>query len=299
MANNPTVVKGKVVPPAPSRPGVGTTIIPSRFSPTDTLVPLGNMHEPEDQIRNRITKTFKIADKLLRGVVSGDLTGMMMSGLGGVGKTFGAEKILDEAAREGSIELTKFNTYVTPVELYKLLYDNKDITNVTIIDDCDNIWKNMQSIGILKAALDSKPERVVHWKANSHPLRKDDIPSEFLMQGAVIFITNVDLRASIDRGDAWAKHHHAILRRITYLDMGIHTKREVFVRIKQLLEDDGFVEINQLTPEINEKIIKWMLTNLEKIHSLSINTCMKLAQYIRTDPEDWEELAEVTLFRRS
>ena len=296
-----TIPKPGITPPAPVRLGYGTPILsPKELAINRGLfLPLGDFKEPEDHVRKRIGQTFSICGRLLTGVINGDISGLMFSGIGGVGKTFEAEKVLKQAVVDGMIDLTQHNSYLTAVELYCLLYENREGACVTLIDDCDNIWKDQKAIGVMKAALDTKLERIVHWGANSPVLRKKEYPPEFLMQGAVVFITNVDIRASIDRNDAWSRHHHALLRRITYLDMGIRTKHEVFIRLKMLMDDPNFIKTYNLTAGQIKTITEWIFSHIGQIHDLSINTVMKLAQYIQADPKDWTDLAEVTLFSRS
>lgn len=264
----------------------------------NTAMPMGSTVESEDSIDLRIKRTFRVFDQMIRDIISGDCPGLVVSGAGGVGKTFLAEAALRSAAAEGLIKLDQTNTTISAVELYKLLYHNSAKGQVVMIDDCDTFWADLESLGVLKNALDSKDQRIVHWPKNSWVLNNDGIPNEFEYQGTCIFITNLDVQAMIDKGTKFSKHWFAFLSRVTYLDMGIHTKREVLVRIKQVLTETDFLAKHKLTEKQGKEMVDWISANILQIRALSIRTCLELGRFMRSDA-DWQDRAEVTLFRRS
>lgn len=265
----------------------------------DTTLPDGDFKESEEAIDARITKTFRVFDKRIQRIIAGEENALVCAGAGGIGKTFGAEKALREAASENIIDLAMHNTALSAVELYQLLYRNKERGKVTLIDDCDSIWSDMESIGILKNALDTKDQRIVHWGKNSWVLDQAGTPNEYEFEGTVIFLTNLDIAKMIERHSKFQRHWHALISRATFLDMGIHSKREVLVRIKQVLRDTSFLADHHLSDEQGITMVEWLTVNLPKLRAISVRTCIELGRLIRSGDADWADDAEVLLFKRS
>ena len=84
---------------------------------------------------------------------------MIMSGDKGVGKTFRAEKILSgQKIRRYKIQ----NGDISPVELYKLLWDYND--GIIVLDDVNSILQDSKSgASLLKACTDSYGVRKLNW----------------------------------------------------------------------------------------------------------------------------------------
>lgn len=55
---------------------------------------------------------------------------------------------------------------VSPAELYRLLFMHRSANEILVFDDMDSVFDNDISSNILKAALDSKPEREISWSSN-------------------------------------------------------------------------------------------------------------------------------------
>ena len=84
---------------------------------------------------------------------------IIVSGDKGVGKTFRADKILN------SQKIRRFlikNGDITPVQLYKLLWDYND--GIIVLDDVNSIIQDSKSgAALLKACTDSYGMRKLHW----------------------------------------------------------------------------------------------------------------------------------------
>jgi hypothetical protein len=96
-----------------------------------------------------------------------------------------------------------------------------------------------------------------------------------------------------------APHYQAFLNRSIFLDLGIHSKREILIRIKRVLtENTDFYDMNKMESRDGKTILEWLTKNLAQIREISFRTVLQMHQMISMG-NDWEEMAEVTLFKRS
>ena len=64
-----------------------------------TNIPLGlDIPETDDEIKARLTKTFRVYDKITKGIINKKIRSSIVVGASGCGKTYSAEKALMEAA---------------------------------------------------------------------------------------------------------------------------------------------------------------------------------------------------------
>lgn len=143
-------------------------------------------------------------------VLDGTCTGLAVVGPGGLGKTHAIERVLEAAHAE--VRHQTLNSHVTPLSLYKTLYENRD--RVLLLDDLEHIYTHSVSVGILRAALEDRGQqdgkrrpRVVTYNTS----RDLDCPSSFDYRGGVILIGNRVPRAR----DPIVQ---ALLTRITVID---------------------------------------------------------------------------------
>lgn len=154
-----------------------------------------------------INKRFRFLAQLVKMVVKGQAVSAIISGGGGLGKTYtvmgqvkaaGLQEIggvfidsddedtmEDVAYSEGDYKVIK--GFSTAKGLYNTLYYNR--TKLVIFDDCDSVLQNDVAVNILKGALDSYDKRVITWQ--SQTIAGSEIPNEFEFEGRVIFISNM------------------------------------------------------------------------------------------------------------
>ena len=254
-------------------------------------------NERDEEIDARIKQTFRVMDKVTNGVISGVMPSVIISGAAGCGKTFQTEAKLEKAAEDGLIEWSSVKGTISPIGLFKQLWAHKDSNQVLLLDDCDSVFGDIEALNILKAALDTSKVRKISWHKQSKVLEEEGIPNTFEFQGSVMFITNIDFAAEINKGRGNAVHYMALLTRSIYVDLGIHSKREVFVRIKQVVFNTTFAVDNKLNAEQLIMMMNWLRRNMDNVRALSIRTAVQLSILIRTD-HDWEEVAEVVMLNR-
>lgn len=148
---------------------------------------------PVEQSKFGINVRFGFLEKFATMVLDGKLASLLVTGEGGLGKTFTIKAQLAAANLEEGLDFVIVKGYSTPKALYATLYENRD--KMVIFDDCDSVLKDPISLNLLKGALDSYDKRTISWL--SRGFIQDDLPSSFDFEGQVIFISNLKL-AKVD-----------------------------------------------------------------------------------------------------
>jgi hypothetical protein len=170
-----------------------------------------------------------------------------------------------------------------------------DEGNVVVFDDCDSIFNDELSLNILKAALDSKKRRMIHWNTDSFKLRNEGVPDKFKFEASAIFITNL----KFDKVKGKMREHlEALESRCHYMDLTIDTDRDKMLRIKQVIRD-GMLDTYKLADEVKEDIIDFVDINKGRLRELSLRTVLKVADLAIAFPDKWEAMAENTVMRRA
>lgn len=254
--------------------------------------------ESMETIDARIKRTFGVLSKVATGVIAGHIKSAIVSGAPGCGKTYTLEAALNAAATQGKINYQSVKGSMSAIGLYRALFECSQEGDVLVIDDCDSIFGDIDALNLLKAALDTGKTRKVHWNKESRVLNEEGIPRSFEFKGSVVFITNVDFAKEIERETKMAPHYDALLSRSLYLDLGIHNKREVLVRISQVVYSAEFLNNNGITAAAAKEMMTWLTANLVRVRVLSIRTILQLVTLVKTDGE-WKEMAEAIMLKRA
>jgi len=151
--------------------------------------------------RFSINARFGFVEKLVTMVATGVQPSAVITGEGGLGKTYTVTKTLISHGYKDISDLADFqvgaivNTrkcftmvkgFSTAKGLYRTLFENN--RSVVVFDDCDAVLKDPVALNILKSALDSYGKRIISWNAD---MRDEDLPRSFNFEGRVIFISNM------------------------------------------------------------------------------------------------------------
>jgi hypothetical protein len=245
----------------------------------------------EKSNRYDINTRFGFVEKLVNMVATGVQPSAVITGEGGLGKTYTVTKTLEANGYKDISDLADFqvgsiiNTrkcftmikgFSTAKGLYRTLFENNK--SIVVFDDCDAVLKDPVALNLLKGALDSYGKRIISWNAD---MKDDDLPRSFEFTGRVIFISNMDQ----DRID------QAIRSRSMMIDLSMTLDQKID-RMEFIAKSDEFL------PEYDATIKADALALIRNIKSeckeISLRTLIAVSK-VRASNKDWKDLATYML----
>jgi Trk K+ transport system NAD-binding subunit len=121
------------------------------------------------------------------------------------------------------------------------------------------------------------------------------VPNSFEFKGGAIFITNINFQNI--KSKKLQDHLMALESRCHYIDLTIHTEREKMLRIKQIVGDGMLNEYN-FEQGAEAELIEFIDQNKKQLRELSLRTVLKMADLMRSFPNDrWKRVAQISLMR--
>jgi len=247
---------------------------------------------PVKESRFSINERFGFVSDMVAMLASGAQASVVVTGPGGLGKSFTVTKALADCGLQDVSLLEDFAVgtvlktaktfrvikgYSTPKGLYRTLYENKD--GVIVFDDCDSVLKDAVSLNLLKGALDSYSRRIISWRAD---IKDEDLPTSFEFKGRVIFISNL-ASSNIDQ---------AIITRSMAVDLSMTNKQKI-ERMQHLLSSGEFM------PEFDKTIKADAMGLIERLQDsvkeLSLRTLIQVTKIRQSAGKNWANLAEYTI----
>ena len=245
----------------------------------------------EKSNRYDINTRFGFVEKLVNMVATGVQPSAVITGEGGLGKTYTVTKTLEANGYKDISDLAEFqvgsiiNTrkcfttvkgYSTAKGLYRTLFENNK--SIIVFDDCDAVLKDPVALNLLKGALDSYGKRIISWNAD---MKDDDLPRSFEFTGRVIFISNMD-QEKIDQ---------AIRSRSMMIDLSMSLDQKID-RMEFIAKSDEFL------PEYDAKIKSDSLSLIREIKDeckeISLRTLIAVCK-IRASNKEYKDLATYML----
>jgi hypothetical protein len=266
----------------------------ARARKIDNVIPLNVSNETDDQVEDRIAERFDILEMLADSCIAGNSRALIVSGPAGLGKSYTVEKKLEAWDPNGrNYAITK--GYVRATGLVKLLYAYREAGQVLVFDDADAIFFDDISLNLLKAVCDTTERRVVSWLSEGKLLDEDTgelVPRSFVFEGSIIFISNYDFDAMIDRGHKLAPHLQAMVSRAHYLDLAMKTRRDYLVRIRQVVAQ-GLLSHLDIDEQVD--VLTFIEAYADSLRELSLRMALKVASIRKTNNNgNWEKVCKVT-----
>lgn len=254
--------------------------------------------ETDSEIQERISDRFEILEDLTIGSTTGQVRSLIVSGPAGLGKSYTVEETLKFWDPDG-VDHTIIKGYVRATGLYKLLFAHSEPGKVIVFDDADTIFFDDTSLNMLKAVCDSTESRKVSYLTEGQLFDDEtgtQLPKSFEFKGTIIFITNYDFDAMIEKGHKLAPHLLAMMSRSHYIDLAMKTKRDYMVRIRQVVSKGllGNVGINVTA---QNEVVAFIEDNKDSLRELSIRVALKVASIRKLKQEKWQKIAKITCCR--
>lgn len=261
------------------------------------------------EIISQVTERFVGLELFAEDIAKGQMRSLIVSGAPGIGKTYSLLKKMEQLTENGGVVFHRTAGYVSTIEMYRLLFEYRHAGNVIMFDDTDNVFYDDNSLNILKAALDSIPQRVISYRTKSTvEVTEDDdlddwdvdeqgLPSEFEFNGTCIFVTNVDFYAYLNGPKTRVSPHvEALLNRTQYLDMCLHNSRAVALWIQHMVKGQKMLQSpeHNLTEAQSDAVLSFIVNHYPQIHRPSLRTAVGIADLVRNHPDRWESLARMT-----
>lgn len=253
--------------------------------------------ETDAEVDARISERFEVLEDITNSVIAGISRSLIVSGPAGLGKSFTIERVMREWDPQEKNHVF-IKGYVKATGLYKLLHQYRNKGQVIVFDDSDSVFLDDVALNLLKAVADTTERRVVSWMSEATLIdedTKDVIPRSFEFNGSIVFITNVDFDAAIERGSKLAPHLNAMMSRSHYVDLTMKTKQDYLVRIKQVIKQGLLKDLNWA--EAGD-VMRFIDENSDNLRELSLRMVIKIANLRRGDTTGkWKRTAKVTCLR--
>lgn len=233
-----------------------------------------------------INDRFEFTEQLVTMVATGQTASAIITGEGGLGKSYTVVKALKAAGLKDISDLlpgtvvsqrTAFRVvkgFSTAKGLYRMLFENKN--SVIVLDDCDSVLKDPDALNLLKGALDSYDKRIISWNTN---VSDDGLPRSFQFTGGVIFISNM----STD------KISQAIRSRSMNVDLSMTTDQKL-ERMETIMYADEFM------PEVAKSLKKDAFETIKEYKSvakeISLRTLINVTKIRASGNKNWDALAK-------
>jgi len=255
----------------------------------------------DEEILTSQRRKFRTLDRMAQGVTKNQIRSMVVSGPAGIGKTYTIESILETAAADDKIQYTAIRGFIKATGLYKLLWENREETNVILLDDADSAFADEVSLNLLKGALDTSKKRVISWRSEKsfESESGEEIPNSFEFKGSVIFITNLNFEAMIAGSNKMAPHFAALISRSYYIDLNLNSSREYLLRIKDVLDNTDMAYTLGLTEKQTKILMALFEKNYSKFRELSLRMVQKVAKIMMfaENEADFLDVVETTCFK--
>ena len=278
------LVNGKVVVKSTSRYYVQRQLDGQKLAFKEAPAPV----ESEFGINQR----FSFVEQMVDMIVQKTLPSAVITGEGGLGKSYTVLKSLEKNGFKNLTDLSNFEVgakvdrsksytvvkgYSTAKGLYRTLFENNGM--VIVFDDCDSILKDDVAKNLLKGALDSYSKRYISWNAD---MRDDDLPRSFEFTGSIVFVSNMVLE----------KIDQAIRTRSLVVDLSM-TEGQKLERMEVIANSDEFLP--EISPVSKSLALEFLKSNVNKIPNMSLRSLIAVTKIANTGNSDWKNLAKYVL----
>jgi hypothetical protein len=238
-----------------------------------------------------INQRFGFLEQMVSMVADKTMVSCVITGEGGLGKSYTVLKSLETAGLTNITDLAEFQVgqklnlskcyriikgFSTAKGLYRTLFESNGMT--VVFDDCDSILKDDVARNLLKGALDSYSKRYISWMAD---MRDDDLPKSFEFTGRVIFVSNMPLE----------KIDQAIRTRCMVVDLSM-TEGQKLERMEVIAKSDEFLP--EVDANAKSEALSFLKAQVGKIPNMSLRSLIQVSK-IANRGGQWQDFAKYVL----
>lgn len=238
-----------------------------------------------------INQRFGFLEQMVTMVADGTMPSCVITGEGGLGKSYTVFKSLESSGLKNITDLAEFQIgqkilksksyrivkgFSTAKGLYRTLFESNGMT--IVFDDCDSILKDDVAKNLLKGALDSFSKRYISWMAD---MRDDDLPKSFEFTGRIVFVSNMPLE----------KIDQAIRTRCMVVDLSM-TESQKVERMEVISKSAEFLP--EVSTKAKEDALAFLKSNVGKIPNLSLRSLIQVSKIVNKGGR-WQDLAKYIL----
>jgi len=233
-----------------------------------------------------INDRFTFTDQLVKMVAKGQTASCVITGEGGLGKSYTVMKALRDAGLKDIREMPigevipargcfrVVKGFSTAKGLYRILFENQN--SIVVFDDCDSILKDPDALNLLKGALDSYDKRYITWNTS---INDDGLPRSFEFKGGVVFISNLPSD----------KISQAIRSRAMNVDLSMTTDQKI-ERMETIMQSDEFMPFVPM--QFKQDAIDVIKENKASASEISLRTLINVAKIRNSGNSNWKSLAK-------
>ena len=251
----------------------------------------GSKYENDDY--SDLEKRYANVEAYIKQIANGKIHNLIVNGPPGVGKTHSVENYLNKYA-QGKYKVVK--GHMTPLSLYGNLYFHREVNSVLVLDDIDSVFKKIEGVNLLKAAIDTSPVRKISWESTT-PLKGIGIPSSFEFKGSVILVSNIGFDGH-SKGNLSA-HLDALKDRSYKIIVADSSKESCFKQVCFMVTKKELLSSFNITKQQEFALLEYIESNLEKFNKVSLRTAVKLAQLMVINAQNWRDMADSGLLNNS
>lgn len=240
-----------------------------------------------------IDQRFEFVSDIVKMVANRKTPSAIITGDGGLGKTYSVVKALKECGLKdmteflsesdiGAVTMTSqmftvIKGYSTAKALYRVLYENRNAT--VVFDDCDSVLKDPDALNLLKGALDSFDKRFITWNAE---MRDDQLPRLFQFKGGIIFISNMSPE----------KLDQALKTRSMCMDVSMTLEQKI-QRMRTIMQCEEFLP--GVPMEYKTEALAVIDEFKGQAKEVSLRTLISTTKIRANDNGNWKQLAKYML----
>jgi len=223
-----------------------------------------------------INDRFTFVDNLVKMVANKTTPSAVITGEGGLGKSFTVINALKAAGLKDVSEVDPGTVvassrmfrvvkgFSTAKGLYRVLHENKN--SIIVFDDCDSVLKDPDALNLLKGALDSFDKRLITWNTS---VSGDGLPRVFEFTGGVIFISNLP-QEKIDQ---------ALKTRSMNVDLSMSTEQKI-ERMQHIVNSGAFLP--DVPATVKNQAVALIKKHAADAREISLRTLIKTSKILAT-----------------